>query len=49
MDNSKIPSTIIECGFLSNEEECALLQSDDYQNRLAWGIYTGVIDFLNSI
>lgn len=49
MDNSLIPSTIIECGFLSNEVECKLLQEDDYQSKLAWGIYTGIIDFLNSI
>ncbi|MBR3697723.1 MAG: N-acetylmuramoyl-L-alanine amidase [Clostridia bacterium] len=47
MDNSKIPSTIIECGFLSNPQECSLLQDDKYQNKLAWGIYTGIIDFLN--
>ena len=47
MDNSIIPSVIIECGFLSNIEESHLLQSDDYQNRLAWGIYTGIMDFLN--
>ena len=45
MDNSKIPSTIIECGFLSNPEECILLQNDEYQNKLAWGIYTGIMDF----
>ena len=47
MDNSKIPSTIIECGFLSNPTECTLLQDDEYQNKLAWGIYTGIMDFLN--
>lgn len=49
MDNSKIPSTIIECGFLSNPTECSLLQDDEYQNKLAWGIYTGIMDFFNSI
>lgn len=49
MDNSKIPSAIIECGFLSNPEECRLLQDNEYQNKLAWGIYTGLMDFLNSI
>jgi N-acetylmuramoyl-L-alanine amidase len=21
------------------------LQEDEYQNRLAWGIYTGIIDY----
>ena len=49
MDNSKIPSTIIECGFLSNPEECNLLQSDEYQNKLTWGIYIGIMDFFNSL
>lgn len=47
MDNSKIPSVIIECGFLSNIEESHLLQEDEYQSKLAWGIYTGIIDFFN--
>ena len=46
MDNSKIPSVIVECGFLSNPEESRLLQEDEYQNKLAWGIYTGIMDFL---
>ena len=45
MDNSKIPATIIECGFLSNPEEVTLLQTDEYQNKLAWGIYIGIMDF----
>lgn len=45
MDNSKIPSVIIECGFLSNLEEANLLQTDEYQNSLAWGIYTGIMDY----
>ena len=48
MDNSKIPSTIIECGFLSNPEECKRLQDDEYQNKLAWGIYTGIMDFFSN-
>ena len=47
MDNSNIPSTLIECGFLSNKAECAMLQDDEYQNKLTWGIYTGIMDFLN--
>ena len=23
------------------------LQEDDYQNRLAWGIYNGIMDYFN--
>lgn len=42
MDNVKIPTVIIECGFLSNIEEEELLKTDKHQNDLAWGIYTGI-------
>ena len=45
MDNSKIPSVIVECGFLSNPEDSSYLQTDKYQNNLAWGIYTGIMDY----
>ena len=41
----EIPMTIVECGFLSNPEEEKLLLNDEYQNRLAWGIYNGIIDY----
>lgn len=45
----KIPLVIIECGFLSNEKENKLLQTDKYQNELAWSIYIGIMDYLNSL
>lgn len=41
----EIPTTIVECGFLSNPDEEKLLLKDEYQNRLAWGIYNGIIDY----
>ena len=47
MKNVEIPISIVECGFLSNEEEEKRLQEDDYQNRLAWGIYNGIMDYFN--
>ena len=43
--NVEIPTTIVECGFLSNPEEEKQLQTDEYQNRLAWGIYNGIMDY----
>ena len=45
IDNVEIPTTIVECGFLSNPEEKESLLDDTYQNRLAWGIYNGIIDY----
>lgn len=41
------PTVIVECGFLSNPEEAALLTSEEYQNRLVWAIHMGVMEFLN--
>ena len=41
----EIPTAIVECGFLSNEEEEKQLLEDSYQNRLAWGIYNGIISY----
>lgn len=43
--NVEIPTTIVECGFLSNEKEKQDLMTDAYQNRLAWGIYNGIINY----
>lgn len=46
--NVEIPLVLVECGFLSNVEENKLLQTDSYQNELAWSIYIGIMDYLNS-
>lgn len=43
--NLEIPFTIVECGFLSNSNECNMLQTNNYQEVLAWGIYTGIMDY----
>lgn len=39
------PITIIECGFLSNPNEAQLLQSEEYQQKLAKGIFDGITRF----
>ena len=41
----EIPISVVECGFLSNPEEEQLLLTDDYQDKLAWGIYTGIMEY----
>ena len=45
IDNVEIPITIVECGFLSNPEEERFLKQEEYQDRLAWGIYNGIMDY----
>ena len=47
IDKTTIPISIVECGFLSNEEELNLLKTDEYKQKIAWGIYTGIMDYLN--
>ncbi|SCI48387.1 N-acetylmuramoyl-L-alanine amidase AmiC precursor [uncultured Roseburia sp.] len=41
------PTVIVECGFLSSYEESALLSEELYQERLAWAILMGVMQYLN--
>jgi N-acetylmuramoyl-L-alanine amidase len=45
IDNSKIPSIIIECGFLSNVEDLRLLQTPEYREKLAYGILDGIEEY----
>lgn len=45
MKHVEIPTTIVECGFLSNPDEEKQLLSDEYQDKLAWGIYNGIMDY----
>ena len=49
VDNVEIPTTIVECGFLSNPQEEEKLLTDDYQNQLVWGIYIGIMNYFNEV
>ena len=42
-----VPSALVECGFLSNQEEAKLLKSPEYQRKVAWGIYVGIVRYLS--
>ena len=43
----KQPIVIVECGFLSNWKEAADLNAEEYQDRLAWTLHMGIMEFLN--
>jgi N-acetylmuramoyl-L-alanine amidase len=45
LKNNKMPSVLIECGFLSNYEEERLLQNESYQEKLAWAIFMGIMKY----
>lgn len=48
LKNTSCPIVIVECGFLSNNEECRLLETDYYQEKVAWAIYMGIMQYLNA-
>ena len=41
------PIVIVECGFLSNWEEAGKLCDETYQERVAWTIHMGIMEYLN--
>lgn len=49
MKNATLPAVIVECGFLSNAEEEALLKSPDYQSKLADAISNGIKAYYGNI
>lgn len=42
IDNAKIPAVIVECGFLSNDEDLRLLLTDEYKQQIVDGIVEGI-------
>lgn len=44
---TEAPAILVECGFLSNPAELALIQSDDYRARMVKGLAEGIHAWLN--
>ena len=40
---------IVECGFLSNAAEAGKLCDEAYQDRVAWSIHKGILQYINGI
>lgn len=47
LKKTKVPIVIVECGFLSNQTEAEKLCSPLYQEKVAWAIHMGIIQYLN--
>lgn len=45
--NVSCPIVIAETGFLSNPTEAQMLQTEAYQDRLAWELCLGILEYLN--
>ncbi len=46
--NDDMPGIIVECGFLSNSEECEKLKNEEYQRKIADAIAESICIFLES-
>lgn len=49
LNEINIPSVLVECGFLSNKEEEVLLQEELYQEKIAWSIYIGLMNYFSDL
>lgn len=45
LKGNKIPSLVVECGFLSNLQEEQMLNKDKYQQNIAWAIMKGIVRY----
>lgn len=49
LNEVNVPSVLVECGFLSNEKEEKLLQDPIYQEKIAWAIYIGIMNYFSQV
>ncbi len=47
LDKIQHPAILVECGFLSNPEECALLGDKQYRSKLCLVIYSAIVDYFD--
>lgn len=43
----EVPSVIVECGFITNPQDEALLLTSDYQEKVAYAMLCGVLSYFN--
>ena len=47
LKNAKIPSILVECGFLSNPDEAVQLSTEKYQEQIAVALYSGICEYFS--
>ena len=45
---ARMPAVLAELGFITNPEEAVLLQNPEYLKKLAHGLYTGLVSFIQT-
>ncbi len=46
---ARVPSVIVECGFLSNNAELQLLKTEAYQKQMAFSVFCGINKYINEV
>ena len=46
LENVENTAILIECGFLTNPDECEKLEEKEYQKSLSFSIFCGIIDYI---
>ncbi len=46
LENISNPAVLVECGFLSNKDECEKLSEKEYQKQLSFSIVCGIIEYI---
>jgi len=46
LDRIETPAVLVECGFLSNESECAMLNDASYRRKLSAAVYAAVLEYI---
>ncbi|MDI9510192.1 MAG: N-acetylmuramoyl-L-alanine amidase [Clostridiales bacterium] len=47
LKHTSCPLVIVECGYLSNRRESELLIQEEYQEKMAWAIHLGILEYIN--
>ena len=46
LENVTNPAVMVECGFLTNEEECKKLSEENYQKQLSFSLIRAIIEYI---
>ncbi len=49
LEKLEMPATLVECGFISNEDEAELLKDLNYKIAITMSIYCGVAEYLENL
>ena len=49
LENLENTAVLIECGFLTNVQECEKLSQKEYQKQLSFSIVCGIIEYMNTV